>query len=453
MAFAATVSSIRRKPGARDQKLCDFFPTFSHLFTKLMMNTRNGQRLSLACSDSGQKDLLRCMQLQIQSHSTLVSVVAKCMDYSPRGDDRDAWIDSDDSSDSSELYDLVESSHKTRAKLSSNNFEQGLFYRINSHRPEVTSIIRKVFSDRSLSSWMELPSVIREPFWNLQWTWGLPKASDFEDLLVFQKINRFRHTRGLTRKDLLKKNIQRFGSTYKLHSLDGCNTIDDCFNIMPLTYALPHEFNAFVAGYSSIKKIIGNKATNVWIIKPVGLSRGRGISLVSDVSNVSYSQPMVVQRYIADPLCFLGYKFDLRIYVLVTSFNPLEAFIFKEGLARFGTRPYSPRPEFLHDHRIHLTNSSIQKEFQCDIDRSHPAYLAGSDGAESKVALSWLWKRLESLGLNIEYLWIQIVEVCLKSLVAAGSEIPYQPNAFEVGALYVNIFNSINDFLCLSFIY
>ena len=68
-------------------------------------------------------------------------------------------------------------------------------------------------------------------------------------------------------------------------------------------------------------------ALNMWIMKPVGSSRGRGISILNDISGVSYGEAMVIQRYIAQPLLLDGFKFDLRLYVLVTSFNPLEAFL------------------------------------------------------------------------------------------------------------------------------
>jgi len=66
------------------------------------------------------------------------------------------------------------------------------------------------------------------------------------------------------------------------------------------------------------------------------------------------------------------------------------------------------------------------------IDRSHPVYLAGQNGVGNKVALSWLWKRLDSLGMDTRLLWLKIVDVCCKALEASGSDIPHQPNSFEI---------------------
>ena len=168
-----------------------------------------------------------------------------------------------------------------------------------------------------------------------------------------------------------------------------------------------------------------------YILTSLSISR-RGISVVKDLSEVAYSQPIVIQKYISNPMLFLGYKFDLRIYLLVTSFNPLEAFIYKEGLARFGSRKYSNKTESLGDNRIHLTNSSLQKEFGIIADKSHPAFLAGSNGSGSKVALSWLWKRLEAKGLDTSIMWKKVKSVCKAALESVDADIPNQPNSFEL---------------------
>ena len=55
-------------------------------------------------------------------------------------------------------------------------------------------------------------------------------------------------------------------------------------------------------------------------------------------------------------------KYDLRVYVLVTSYNPLKVYIYNDGLVRFATEKYSADPKALSKKYVHLTNFSVNKK-------------------------------------------------------------------------------------------
>lgn len=55
-------------------------------------------------------------------------------------------------------------------------------------------------------------------------------------------------------------------------------------------------------------------------------------------------------------------KFDLRIYVLLRSLNPLRIYVYKEGLCRLATSKYSvPTENNIRNDKMHLTNYAINK--------------------------------------------------------------------------------------------
>ena len=51
-------------------------------------------------------------------------------------------------------------------------------------------------------------------------------------------------------------------------------------------------------------------------------------------------QSYVVCHYIMNPLLINSLKFDMRIYVALTSINPLRIYMYQEGLVRFATVEY-----------------------------------------------------------------------------------------------------------------
>ena len=96
-------------------------------------------------------------------------------------------------------------------------------------------------------------------------------------------------------------------------------------------------------------------------MKPANLSRGRGIYIVNDIADVNVEDLSIISRYISNPLLINGHKFDLRIYDLVTSVDPLRIYVFKESLARFATQEYQANTSNQNKF-VHLTNYSINKK-------------------------------------------------------------------------------------------
>lgn len=103
------------------------------------------------------------------------------------------------------------------------------------------------------------------------------------------------------------------------------------YNFMPRTYILPREIHKFE--YVWQKYRVGG----TWIIKPPTSGRGQGIKVINQWWEIPKWHSMIVQRYISRPRLINGSKFDLRVYVLVTSVNPTRIYIYKEGLVRFAS--------------------------------------------------------------------------------------------------------------------
>lgn len=64
------------------------------------------------------------------------------------------------------------------------------------------------------------------------------------------------------------------------------------------------------------------------------------ISLIRNCEKLPAQDHFIVQEYLDKPFLMEGYKFDLRIYILVTSCDPLRIFLYNDGLVRMGTEKY-----------------------------------------------------------------------------------------------------------------
>lgn len=59
--------------------------------------------------------------------------------------------------------------------------------------------------------------------------------------------------------------------------------------------------------------------------------------MISKWNQIPKKVPLVVQRYIDNPYLINDTKFDLRLYILITSIDPLRLYLYDNGLVRFAS--------------------------------------------------------------------------------------------------------------------
>lgn len=76
----------------------------------------------------------------------------------------------------------------------------------------------------------------------------------------------------------------------------------------------------------------------------------------------SNTHEYLIQRYVDNPILVQNKKFDIRLYILIKGVDPIEAYLFEDGLARFCTQNYKkPDSMNLRNLYMHLTNYSLNK--------------------------------------------------------------------------------------------
>lgn len=186
-----------------------------------------------------------------------------------------------------------------------------------------------------------------------------------------QVISHFPNHYELTRKDLMVKNIKRYRKDLEREGNALAEKDENGkyvhLDFIPVTFVLPADYNMFVEEFRK-------NPSSTWIMKPCGKSQGVGIFLINKLSQLkkwsrdsasfnpaTVKESYVISRYIDNPLLIGGRKFDLRIYVLVTSFRPLKLYVYQLGFCRFCHVKYTCSVSELDNIFVHLTNVSIQK--------------------------------------------------------------------------------------------
>ena len=198
------------------------------------------------------------------------------------------------------------------------------------------------------------------------------------------------------------------------------------------------------AGLAALWSSLSANGQVVYIVKPNVGSKGDSIRLACDYDgvlrassairqeqsvtrsqaklNAAVESGVTVQRYLSRPLLLDGHKFDFRVYVLVQSLDPLTAYVYREGLARFATERYvAPSADNLDKTHMHLTNYSLNRDSSAFVEEDYSSTAFSERG--SKRAISTVLRQIRESGMPLSdrAFWSQVDAVVRKTLVAIWS--------------------------------
>jgi tubulin polyglutamylase TTLL6/13 len=240
---------------------------------------------------------------------------------------------------------------------------------------------------------------------NIYWIDVAAIHERFKTILPWQVINHFPGMPNIARKNKMGQNLNKMAKFFPKQ-----------YSFYPKTWVLPGEMSDFKAQFDSSGNSIGNK---VYIIKPDAGCQGRGIFLTKTFENVPKNENVVAQLYVKNPLLLDGFKFDLRLYCLVTSVKPLRVYLFQDGLVRICTEEYVKPSKNLDNVCMHLTNYAVNKH---NSNFQQPSFTSVEERQDegNKRSLLWFMNRVkdEKGASKAEWLWHRMGTLCVRTILS-----------------------------------
>ncbi|KAH7438325.1 hypothetical protein KP509_04G010200 [Ceratopteris richardii] len=239
--------------------------------------------------------------------------------------------------------------------------------------------------------------------WHLIWTDTSIGPERLMTMRRGQKVNHFLGMLQICRKKSLARHLSNMRRMFPAD-----------YKFFPRAFILPNHIQELVMRLNSDR-------LRTYILKPDNGCQGRGVVLVQNVADLKQAigsmagSNMLAQKYLTNPMLLNGYKFDLRIYALILSCDPLRLFLYKEGLARFCTEKYmKPEKANLKSSCMHLTNYAVNKN---NSNFEFNSSLAETDRG-SKWTLTSLFKALAARGYDTGRLKRQIRKMVVMTIIS-----------------------------------
>jgi hypothetical protein len=253
---------------------------------------------------------------------------------------------------------------------------------------------------------------------NLIWADTVLPLQKLARLSNWQRFNHFPSMHLLCRKGHLGLTLGRMRRSFP-----------DDYAFFPRTWALRSEKPQFAKHLQQ-----QGPKKQIYIMKPNAGCQGRGIILTKDPLNaVEDVENFIVQEYVMRPLLIESKKFDLRVYVLVTSVRHLSIMVYYDGLVRICAEPYQkPTDANMGNTCIHLTNYAVNKhsdQFVFNTD-------AQNSSVGNKRDFGFLNNWLTAEGHDVNVFWAGVDDAIVKAVIAALPRLQH---------VYSSVFPHSND--------
>lgn len=226
-----------------------------------------------------------------------------------------------------------------------------------------------------------------DPEWDVMWSIEYPFYKFSREMKTLKPHQRVNHIPGIN------------FITYKKFMLT-----HNRFKFIPPAFEFPrmqNEFKSFVEKNPDKKFVVKN-----------GFNRGVKIVEVDKI-NFEALKEEIIQEFIYNPLLIDGHAFDLGVYVLISSIDPLRIYRFKsEVLLRFCPEPYHP-----------FDANNVEKYVVYETQKTVPEMpslrdLATKMGFSYKVSFE---THLRSQGVDVKKLW-EDIDDAIASLILKNEE-------------------------------
>ncbi|WP_181869962.1 amylase [Halomonas sp. DQ26W] len=173
-----------------------------------------------------------------------------------------------------------------------------------------------------------------EDVWDAAWITGMPEIKQFRRVTPQRSMNHFPGNAALTVKSRLHDSLASLRE--RIHASHGAESeLAQRLAFFPRAYVMPHDYHALQAAALAAPE-------QRWILKPTNASKGKGVRVLQDVAQAPLAANWLVQEYLANPHTIRGHKYVLRLYVLISSIEPLRVYLYRQGFAKLASEPWDP---------------------------------------------------------------------------------------------------------------